>query len=399
MKVKQFIKKNFKVRIEIILCVLISFFIGVGLRADGFSLWPLYLLRENIINTLNSEDVLFKSFLATSNREFLGTWDKIRHDYLYENLDKKALIASATEGLVLGLKDPYSYIENINSNFKTGIIAVLLDYNEEGQVKIKEIIKDGPADKAGLKKGDVFISVDAVDITNHSIKNLKKLLSGNAGEQIDISIYRPSTNKELSKKLTRIEGASKAVFINNLGGGIYKLKIDSFSDDLYEKFNEEIKKIDEEKLKGIIIDLRGNLGGSVSEARKLISDFIEDDLLILKQIYRDGFELEHRSYKSKYPYLINVPKVILIDSSTASCSEIMTLVLRDYQNIKIFGEKSFGKGVITTETQIAENKILHLTIAKWFGPNGESIDKIGIKPDIMTDDPLEDSLVYLKNMN
>jgi len=392
-KFKSFIKKNLKIRWEIILTALISFLIGVGLHSGVFSLWPLYALRENVVNISEEKEALFPSFLASNNKQFLTVWDNIRFNFLDKDnkLDEDEFLKALTSNLVEELHDDFSNIEVIDKEEKA-VVGIMIAYNDDKLVEIKELVDEYPAKKANLREGDIFIEIDGQNVVMKNLDEIKSLLKGEENKEVSVLVMRPSNKRLIEKKLNRMKLENYDIDLQELENGIYKLKINSFSDDLYEEFTSIFDEVEHDKIKSLIIDLRSNPGGNLLESIKVISDLLEEDLLILSQEHRDSEVNEYRTGKSNYPFLINIPKIILMDNTSASCSEILSLALRDHADIQIVGENSFGKGVITREFQIGDKEILNLTISKWFGPRGEYIHKIGIKPDIQSKNPLETAI-------
>jgi len=401
-EIKKFLKKQSEIRFGVIILVVISFLIGIGLRTDGFSLWRLHRLYEKINYTVSDNNPLFSSFNGSENTKFIDVWNSIRYEYLnnQSTTSEASLIKGAYIGLINSLNDKYTYIEELKEKKDThknnGVIGVLLGYNPNNIVEIKSIEYNSPAYIAGLSIHDIFVKVDETNVIGKDIKNIKELISGPKNENVSILVYREKENKLIPKTLTRQESFDKTVTLEKLDNGIYHLTIHSFTDDLYQLFTEAIS--DEHKnIKKLIIDLRGNTGGDVGQAVQVISSFLNKDKIIFTQESRDKNIKEYKSTESKFPNLINIPKVILVNTLSASCSEIMSLALRDNQKVPIIGETTYGKGVITREIIISDDEILHLTTANWYGPKNESIQNIGIKPDIYTKkDSLKEGLKLLE---
>jgi carboxyl-terminal processing protease len=396
-KIKEFIKSELKIRYSLVISVVCAFLIGIGLHGGTFSLWPLYMLREKTLNIVKTDPPLFESLNATNRQTLNHSWDLIRYNYLYENIEQTELLESAVHGIVAALPDNFSYLKNANDkradDSEYGIIGVQLG-TKDNYIYIKNVFKNQPAEKAGLQIADIIISVDDNYTIGKTVQEIKNLLSGQIGSPVKIKVLRETNDQLIEVQINRIKyEALDNVRIQEIDSGIFTLRIDEFTDKLFEEYKEAVNKVDRKNIAGLIIDLRDNTGGNLNEAKKVIETMINEDKLIVTRVDRFGNKTPYISDKSIYPELIEVPKVILLNSISASCSEIMTLALKAHQEVITIGETTYGKGVTTSDYQISDDLILNLVTANWFGPNDEDINKIGITPDhSFMDDPIKQAI-------
>lgn len=240
---------------------------------------------------------------------------------------------------------------------------------------------DSPAALAGLKAGDVIIEVDLEDVSGKGASYVSSKVRGVEGSTVKIKVLRGDQTLEFSIKRARIK--SYEIRHEMLNGDIGYIDFDSFTQDSYNEFKEALDDIKKHNPKGLIIDLRDNTGGYVDAALKIADLFAEKDKVLLIQEDKNG----HRSEKTALSDpQIKIPTVILVNGYTASASEILTGIFKDYGLATIVGTQTYGKGVIQTIILNSElnagGGVLKVTTEEYFTPKENKINKIGITPDV-----------------
>jgi carboxyl-terminal processing protease len=245
--------------------------------------------------------------------------------------------------------------------------------------------ENSPADKAGILKGDAIIRVNDKEVTGKDLEAAVAMMKGKAGEAVNITIYREGTGTlDLTIKRAEISLVTvKGEMIDNRVGYIQLTMFDAHSDDDFKKKLLELK---DKGMKGLILDLRSNPGGSLDTCVNITSNFVNKGEVLVSTKNKEGKE---QKYTSKGGDAIGMPLVVLTDDGTASASEIFSGVIRDYKLGTLIGTTTFGKGVVQTVLDTGEGTALKVTISEYFTPSGENIHKKGIKPDIEVKYPEE----------
>ena len=349
------------------------------------------LLKTNLI-TSSTEKNEIDSYL----KKIRSAIDK---SYLWKDkIDEQKLKDGAIEGYVSALGDEYteyipasemeSYTENITGSFY-GIGIYMVADEKSGRVVVYYPIPDTPADKAGIKPGDKIIKVDGVEYTDKDLSNISKYIKGEAGTKVNLIIERDG--KEISFDIERAKVNTNPVTSEVLENNIGYIKIPSFDSDVAKRFKEEYEEISKKGIKSLIIDLRNNGGGIVDEATKIADYILDKDSTIISTVdNKDNKQIT----KAKEEPIINTKVVVLVNDHTASASEILACSLKDNNKATIIGKKTYGKGVIQTIYSLSDGSGLKITTAEYYTPNGETINKVGITPNIEVDLPENVKNVY-----
>jgi carboxyl-terminal processing protease len=316
---------------------------------------------------------------------------KIKSDYV-EAIDDKTLIENAMRGMLSGL-DPHSaYLdaddytdlqEGTSGEFGGLGIEVGL---EEGFIKVISPIDDTPAQQAGVQAGDTIIKLDDTPVKGMSINDAVKKMRGKPGSEITITLVREGEQKPLVFKLTRALIKVASVRSRLLEPGYGYIRVSQFQaatgDDVIKQL-ADLKAKSGDKLNGLILDLRNNPGGILGAAVSIADTFLESG----KIVYTDGRVPDSKlEFSAKPPDMLNgAPLIVLINEGSASASEIVAGALQDRGRALIMGRRSFGKGSVQTILPMNNKSALKLTTARYFTPNGRSIQAEGIKPDIVID--------------
>lgn len=332
--------------------------------------------------------------------EFIKSYDHIVNSYV-KDVDKEKLIDSAIAGMYNYLEDDYSgYLskdttdslqEQLNGRY-TGI-GVEITLNNNKETVINKVFSDSPASEAGLKKGDILIKLDDVSLKDKEFSYVSDTIKNGKKDKYTITYKRDG--KEHNTTITR-----RDVIIDSVTSKTYDnigyIKIDTFSMTTSELVKKSLDKFNK-NVKSLVIDLRGNTGGYLNSAYNTASLFLNKGNIVYQLKNKDNKVTKYKAEQSQYRGFDEI--VIIINSSSASASEVLTLALKDNLNVKTVGIKSFGKGTVQETDVLSSGAMVKYTSGYWLGPNGESINEKGIEPDYEVKDSskqLEKALEILK---
>jgi carboxyl-terminal processing protease len=325
-------------------------------------------------------------------RAFAEIMERIKTDYV-EGVTDKALVEHAIKGMVQGLDPHSSYLdpdeyrelqEGTSGTF--GGLGIEVGV-EDGFIKIISPIDDTPAQKAGLKAGDIITRINDQSIKGTSLDDAVKLMRGEPGTDIKLGIAREGEAKPMEFTITRAIIKVQSIKHRLLEPGYGYVRLTTFQagsrNDLVNAVNR-LKEKNEAKLKGLVLDLRNNPGGVLNAAVAISDAFLESGLIV----YTEGRQADAETRFSAGPgdILEGAPLVVLVNSGSASASEIVAGALQDHHRALIIGSQTFGKGSVQTVIPVGKNGALKLTTARYFTPSGRSIQAEGIVPDIIVDD-------------
>ena len=320
------------------------------------------------------------------------------------------LIIGAIRGLVRTL-DPYSQYmtEKDYKEMKTetqgsfgGVgIRITIQNNE---LTVVTPMPDTPAYYAGILPEDKIIKIDDKSTQDITSDEAVKLMRGNPGTKVVLTIYRPSTKEELTftiiRKKIKIETVKKKMLEDNIG----YIRLSEFNAQSYNDVSSMLKELSKENMKAFILDLRNNPGGLLDSAINICSLFIKEDSLVVSTKCKDK-TMEQYYYTQKKPDYSDIPVVVLINRGSASASEIVTGTLQDYKRALVIGSNSFGKGTVQTILPLSDGSALRLTIAKYCLPSGKMIShsdnkkdkKNGVAPDVYVEvSPETEGKLYMQ---
>lgn len=262
--------------------------------------------------------------------------------------------------------------------------------DEKGRPKVITVLDGSPAEKAGVKEGDIIMSVDGKDTKDKSLNNVVLQIRGERGTEVTIKVKREGEDKQKSFTMTR-EKIEIPDFESELLDGRYGyLNLMEFNEGAGDKVREAIAKLQSQGAQGFILDLRNDPGGLLEEAVNVSSAFVDDGVIVSYQTKgRDKVDLDASGGAAT-----NLPLVVLINGGSASSSEIVAGALRDKNRATLVGSTSYGKGSVQKLFDLANKGSLKLTVSLYYLPNGETIDKNGITPAIVVevkDNPEEEA--------
>jgi carboxyl-terminal processing protease len=321
-------------------------------------------------------------------QNFTNIYAKIKADYV-EKVDDKTLLTYAIRGMLSGLDPHSSYLDaeqyqelRIGTTGQFGGLGIQVGM-EDGFVKIIAPIDDTPAYRAGLQSGDLIIKLDDKPVKGMTLDDAVKLMRGEPGSDISLTIVRSGADKPFQVTVTRDIINVKSVKQKLLEPGYGYVRISNFQSKTGAHLLEAINKITKENkgdLKGLILDLRNNPGGVLHAAAEVSDLFLQKG----KIVYTEGrIENSYMEFNAKPGDVLNgSPLIVLINEGSASASEIVAGALQDHKRGIIVGSKSFGKGSVQTIQELPSGGAVKLTTARYFTPSGRSIQAQGIEPDI-----------------
>ena len=351
-----------------------------------------------------------KTINADTNRQetykqlnlFGDVFQRVQEQYVEEVTDKK-LIESAISGMLQSLDPHSSYLSadsykdmQVKTKGKFGGLGIEITM-EDGVVKVVSPIDDTPAAKAGMKSGDLIIGVDGESIRGLTINESVSKLRGPVGSKVIITVVRDKQDPyeiEIKRDIINIKSVKHNI-IKNIG----YVRLTTFSDTTtsgLEKAITEIKKNIGNKFQGLILDLRNNPGGLLNQSISVADAFLNQGEIVSTQGRND--DDTSRVFAKKGDLINGQPLVVLINSGSASASEIVAGALKDHSRAIIIGTISVGKGSVQSIIPLAGNGAMRLTTARYFTPSGISIQAKGIEPDIIVEEGVTD-LKKAKNDN
>lgn len=341
----------------------------------------------------NNYDKIVKNNAERTNAElseFIENYNKIVDNYVDE-VDKKELIQNAIKGMYNYLGDDYTmYIdedesENLEDQLTgeyTGLgveIATYVSENSTNTNIITKVFKDSSAEKAGLKVGDIISKIDDIDLTHQTSSFIADRVKNGTAESFTITYIRD--NKENTITIKRAHVYINSVNTKQYDNTLY-MKIDTFSLTTKDQVEKAIKELDN-KTTSLIIDLRDNTGGYLTSANDTADLFLDKGQIIYQLKNRNGIVSKYESKTNKIKDFKKI--VMLVNESSASASEVLTLALKENLNAIVVGKKTFGKGTVQDKSTLSNGSIVKFTTSYWLSPNGNSINKVGIDPDYEVD--------------
>jgi carboxyl-terminal processing protease len=321
-------------------------------------------------------------------RTFSDVFGRIKNDYV-ESVEDKELLENAIRGMLTGLDPHSSYLDveqfkelQVGTTGQFGGLGIEVGM-ENGFVKVIAPIDDTPAQRAGVKAGDLVIRLDDTPVKGMSLNDAVKIMRGEPGTDIKLTIVREGLDKPLQITITRDIIKVKSVKRRSLEPGYGYLRISQFQSktaDYLEDAIRDLKKENEDKLKGLVLDLRNNPGGVLNGAVAVSDAFLTKGLIVYTEGRIDDSRLRFNATPDDL--LDGAPIVVLVNQGSASASEIVAGALQDHKRAIILGSKTFGKGSVQTILPLSGGTALKLTTARYFTPSGRSIQAEGITPDI-----------------
>ena len=325
---------------------------------------------------------------------FWEAWQIVQSEYYGDLPNQDELTYGAIRGAVNTLGDPYTAFvepqaaaimrEDQSGSFE-GIGALVT--MEDGVLSIVSVYEDRPAQKAGLRKGDVIAQVDDTPIENMSIYEAISLIRGPAGTSVHLKVVREG-EEPFEVDVVRAKIDIELVTSKMLDDGIGYVRLTQFDNTATAKLATAIEELLAQNPKGLILDLRSNPGGLLIESVQTAGLFLPQGTDVLIERFKDGTENPYTT--SDEPVAPDIPLVVLVDAGSASASEIVAGALQDHGRAVLIGDKTFGKGSVQLLHELSDGSELRVTVARWFTPKGRAIHGEGLDPDIVVGITQED---------
>ena len=340
----------------------------------------------------NAHDTQTSTLPLEELQMFSQVFGKIKSDYVEATDDRKMLI-DAINGILAGLDPHSSFLEpeafreiRIDTEGEFGGVGIEVTL-EDNKLLVISPIEDTPADLAGIKAGDIIVEIDGTSVRSSSLSQAVEKMRGEIGSKITLTVVREGESNPLEIEIIRDVIQLTSVRTKDLGEpGFAYMRISSFQSGTAESLKKKIENYTQEngKIEAFILDLRNNPGGILVGAVDVSDLFLSTGVIVQTHGRLDDSE---SSYSADSPDIINgAPMVVLVNSGSASASEIVAGALQDHHRAIIFGTQTFGKGSVQTISPIGDDSALKITTARYYTPSGRSIQETGITPDIISED-------------
>ncbi len=363
----------------------VGLFVGQGrftLRSSSTAFQDDFDLKKLWVETRESarEDVPFQLYW--------DIWDRVKEKYVGGEVDDLELFYGSLAGMVAGLGDPYSsfltpstteaFLSDLSGSFE-GIGAEI--GIKDGALTVIAPLPDSPAERAGIKAGDIILKIDDKDTSDSSLDEAVNLIRGPRGTKVTLTIRRNGFETEDKLTITRDIIDIKSVEWKLLDAGVGYIKINQFNEETWPEFNRAVVGLRGRDMKALVLDLRNNPGGFLETSVQVSSEWLPDGATVVIERTRDKSE---RLYTSEGSHrLRGLPTAVIVNEGSASASEIVAGALQDHKAATVVGQQSFGKGTVQDFEILEDGSALKLTISEWLTPNKQQINKHGITPDVI----------------
>lgn len=333
--------------------------------------------------------------LTTLFAPFWETWSLVHQQYVDQPVDDTKLMQGAISGMLGALGDEHtSYMDP--SQFKDANSSLSGEYEGIGAyvdttsdyLTVISPISQSPAEKAGIKSGDVIIAINGESMKGINPELARQKVLGPAGTEVTLTIRREGLEEPIDIKITRAKITIASVESKMLDGDIAYVKLNTFGDTTTRELTSQLKELLDKNPKGLILDLRNNGGGYLQTAVEVTSQFIKEGVVVSEK-YGDGKNQEFDAISGGLA--TDIPMVVLVNEGTASASEIVAGAIQDYGRGKLVGVTTYGKGSVQIWTPLSNDQgAVRITVAKWLTPKERTINKIGLEPDVVVEITKED---------
>ena len=371
-------------------------------RRSGFSISEVIIimiiaimfgfLLGNIVNF-----VVFDKSSSSGDEldELVSTYDNIVNNY-YDDVDKEELIDAGIQGMINYLDDPYAtyfsgdasdeFNEELAGTYEGIGVEVMLSDNV---FTIGNVFDNSPASKKGIKEGDIITKVNGTDISGKSLSDVVSMINSKKKAKLTINRNGEELGFELSRDIIEVPVVSSEVYESN-GKKIGYIKIDLFSLNVYKQFNKALKTLEKENIEGLVIDVRDNPGGYLSQVKEILCLFLDKKQVLYQLQTKDDTE---KIYGTKKSVDRDYPVSVIINDESASASEILASAFKESYGSHIVGINSYGKGTVQSASDLNSGDTIKYTVQKWLTPDGNFIDEKGVVPTDRVETVLQDGEV------
>ncbi len=342
-----------------------------------------YAVRDYVVKDQPTEEA------AQNLSLYWEVWNRVEEQFYGGVPDNAPVTYGAIKGSLATLDDPYTIFlepepaakEKADLEGQFGGIGAFVSRDEDGNVLL-DPMRDQPAAKAGLQKDDILIGVDGLEVTPEmSIDDIVGKIRGEIGTPVVLTIRRQGSDEPIEITVVRaiIETPSANWRVLEQDPTIGYVQLTAFTERSNTELNQAFDELAEQGVQAYILDLRGNGGGLLDAAVDVSSQFLRDGVVVREDRQNEGERVYEVRSGGK---ALDQPLVVLVNGGTASASEIVAGALQDYDRATLIGERTFGKGSVQLIYELSDKSRLHVTVAKWFTPNGHLIDETGLTPNI-----------------
>ena len=332
---------------------------------------------------------------AGTSRKAAEIQNIIEKQFLYgDDVKNEDLQDMSLKGYVAGLGDPYSVyydkeeteelLDSTEGKY-AGIGALMAQDQETLEITVQEVYKDTPAEEAGMKEGDVLLSVDGDDVTGMSLSEVVDLVKGEENTKVSVTVRRAGGNVDL--EMTRKIVETQTVETEMKDGGVGYLKITEFDTVTYEQFQNGLESLEEAGMTGLVVDLRDNPGGNLDTVCQILDLLLPEGTIVYTED-KNGERVDTKTSDEEHQF--TNPMAVLVNGGSASASEVFSGAVQDYGLGTIIGTQTYGKGIVQTLYSLSDGSCLKLTTAQYFTPDGRNIHGEGITPDIVLEKTPDD---------
>lgn len=330
------------------------------------------------------------SIVSEETEKKLSAIEDVIEEYYYQDadIDVEMMTEGMYRGMVNALGDPYSvyYTEEEwedlmqdTEGIYFGIGAYLMIDQTTGFGKISGVIENTPAEEAGLRENDILYEVDGQSTAGMDLSEIVSYIKGEAGTKVHLTIYREGESDYLEVDVERRKIEAPTVKYEILENNIGYIQITEFDDVTTDQFTEALAVVKGAHAKGLILDLRGNPGGSLNVVVDIARQILPKGLIV----YTEDKYGEREEYNCDGARQLDMPLVVLVNGNSASASEILAGAVKDYKIGTLVGTTTFGKGIVQRILPLTDGTALKLTISAYYTPNGNNIHGVGVEPDVV----------------
>lgn len=365
--------------LQFLVVMLLAALLGVTAFAVGFGV-NYYLTQTQQVSTQ----------IPSNFGLFWEAWRIIKGEFYGEVPPYQTLTHGAIRGMLQGLGDPHTVLvdpqtaKNEQSRLRgeTGDVGLNLDVKNQLMIIVSPV-PGSPAERAGLRSGDILLKIDDKNITpDVTVQDAQALLRGNIGSTVTLTIHHIGEPKSETTELLRDKYPLPTIQSRVLPTTTFGyVKVSTVTAETGNELAKALDSLKSQRISGLVLDLRNNPGGLFPDpVLDMAGEFLKNSDVVVYEKYRDGTEKSYRAGSRRSA--TDIPLVVLVNNGTASDAEILAGALKDYKRAVLIGEPTFGKGSVQVVRQLSDGAAVHITVATWFTPKHTEIEGTGLQPDL-----------------